>query len=110
MWDINDIAAPDSEAVQAEREIVEEIVRNEPTVVSTPTSGRHGHPGPGAVPDGAVTFKRLRNGAWGITGPAALLVEGTDVAVTKRDGDTTVTTVSRVLWSGEGRSIASIKR
>jgi hypothetical protein len=60
--------------------------------------------------DTTVRFKRLRNNAWGIIGPSALLREGVDVAVTKRDGTATMATVSRVIWSGDGKAICSIRR
>ena len=68
-----------------------------------------------AVETQPVTWKRLRNGAWGVTGPAALLVQGAQVVVTKRSGATQVKRVSRVLWSGTDRqgreiSIATVGR
>lgn len=170
MWDLNDLNAPESEAVQSEREIAEDIARAETTArnieaavtlpdpeidaiearlaVAAPlhngtlderveTAGRdecdnchlvaelshHDATGlalcdgcytlaetPAPQPVGEVRFKRLRNSAWGITGPSALLREGVDVAVTKRDGSTTTATVSRVIWSGDGKAICSIRR
>jgi hypothetical protein len=107
MWDLNDLNAPESEAVQSEREIVEDIVRNEPTHYTIPAQAII----EAAEPDtGLVHFKRLRNNAWGIIGPSALLREGVDVAVTKRDGTATMATVSRVIWSGDGKAICSIRR
>lgn len=133
MWDINDIA-PESEAVQAEREIFEDLVRTE----AEPPSYRVQRDPDGcdecgkvadlyhndrlglalcercdiaadeeAVP---VTWKRLRSGGWGVTGPSAVLIEGTDVVVTKRDGTTKIARVGRVLWSGDGRAIATTRR
>lgn len=56
----------------------------------------------------AVTFKRLKNRAWGITGPDFVLTPGAKVVVSKRDGSSKVVTVSRVIWSGNGQAIASI--
>lgn len=143
-WDFNDIETPESEAVQAEREIVEEIVRNErqvQTIADAPCPPEHLDPGAhgcdrcGKVTDlfhnertglslcercdieadeqpatGTVRFKRLRNGAWGITGPSTLLVPDTLVAVTKRDGSSTTVRVSRVLWSGDGKAICTTRR
>jgi hypothetical protein len=57
-----------------------------------------------------VRFKKLRNGAWGVTGPSALLREGEIVAVTKRNGSTTTVRVGRVLWSGDGKAICTTRR
>jgi hypothetical protein len=160
MWDLNDLNAPESEAVQSEREIVEAIVEQDleaRLAVATPlhngtlderveTAGRdecdnchlvaelshhdatglalcdgcytlaendhHDTIGLNTAPpvDTTVRFKRLRNNAWGIIGPSALLREGVDVAVTKRDGTATMATVSRVIWSGDGKAICSIRR
>lgn len=56
-----------------------------------------------------VTFKRLRSGAWGVTGPDVLLRSGSEIAVTKRNGSTSTVTVGSVLWSGDGRAIATIR-
>jgi len=144
MWDLNDINAPESEALQSEREIHEDIARLENARAEFKRVQDHpfaGDPGDGdrlsdeiddleqRLPDHVVfvvqpeaiieaaerdeqpvRFKRLRNNAWGITGPSALLREGADVAVTKRDGTTTTATVSRVLWAGDGKAICSIRR
>ena len=149
MWDLNDINAPEPEAVQAEREIVEEIVRNEPNrhllaaargLGDLPIGGYdHGEDDAaddrlhdrlhaealaqaerdtaayverrdGPVETGTVTFKRLRNGAWGIAGPSALLVTGQPLVVTKRDGSTTEVVCGKVVWSGDGRAIAATRR
>jgi len=60
-----------------------------------------------AVLDNTITFKRLRNGEWGIQG--LWLEPGEKVTVTRRDGSTTRVTVGRVLFTGEdGYSIATI--
>jgi hypothetical protein len=150
MWDLND--TPESEAVQAEREIVEEIVRND----VTPTCDHFAEQQreiakarlavkPSITPanpdwdvcegcgktamlyhnertglafceacdqatDQAVSFKRLRSGGWGLAGPSALLVADAEVVVTKKDGTTDVKRVGRVLWSGDGKAIATIRR
>lgn len=93
MWDLNDITAPEPEAVLAEREIVEAIVANETRVLDNPEQ--------------PVRFKRLRNGTWGISGPAALLVDGAIVVVSRRDGSTTTVVVGRMLWSGDGKAICT---
>ncbi len=131
MWDLNDVNPPESEAVQAEREIVEDIVRNEveaPIAYGPPNLHDQLHAAAqreaerdtaayvarrdGEVADqvGEVRFKRLRNGAWGVTGPSRLLVTGQLVNVTKRDGSVTLVTVGKVVWSGDGKAIAATRR
>jgi hypothetical protein len=62
------------------------------------------------APPAIVTFKRLKTGAWGVTGPARLLVADAEIAVTKKSGETTTVTVGRVLWTGDGKTIATIRR
>ena|SRR5262245_41497281 len=57
-----------------------------------------------------VKFKKLRNGAWGVTGPDDILLPGWRVSVTKRNGAVTVVTVKRVLWSDGDKAIATIAR
>lgn len=54
-----------------------------------------------------ATFKKLRNGDWGIQGHG--LRAGQQVTVTKKSGATTRVTVGRVLFTGkDGYSIATI--
>lgn len=134
MWDIND--APQPEAVQAEQEIWSEIVKNDVApssdnfvdqqrdiIAARPNLHDRLHREALAQADrdtaayverrdgtGTVTFKRLRTGAWGITGPSALVVEGQQVNVSKRDGSVTLVTVGRVLWNGDGKAIAATRR
>jgi hypothetical protein len=130
-FDPDTTAAPESEAVQAEREIMEDLVRSEqepPKATATLAGDRQstdGCDGCGKVADlfhneatglsfcescdaaadtGTVTWKKLRNGAWGVTGPAVLLRQGEQVVVTKRSGETQVKTVRRVLWMGTNRA------
>lgn len=54
-----------------------------------------------------ASFAKLRDGSWGlrIAGPA---IEGSAVAVTKRDGTVSMETVGRVLWSGQGVTLATV--
>ena len=55
-----------------------------------------------------TTFKRLRNGDWGIQGHG--LRAGQQVTVTKRSGETSTVTVGRILFSGDdGYAIATIE-
>lgn len=137
MWDLNDIDTPESESVQAEREIWEaeppadaddcdrcgkrrELYHNEATglalcddcdrttdqveaLLSPPETVAEAVLAP-------IRWKRLRNGAWGVTGPDTLVREGAIVSVEKRDGSTSTATVSRVLWSGDGKAIASVRK
>jgi hypothetical protein len=62
------------------------------------------------APPTTVTWKKLRNGAWGIIGPAALLQADEVVIVTKRDGTTKTATVGRVIWTDGAATIASVRR
>lgn len=57
-----------------------------------------------------VTFKKLEDGTWGIQGHD--LRPGDVVAVTKRDGETTVVTVGEVMpyVTGYGNNVARIAR
>ena len=55
-----------------------------------------------------ITFTRLRSGAWGLRGSAAVLVPGATVTVTKRNGEEQTATVGEVVWAGEGVAIAKI--
>lgn len=55
----------------------------------------------------ATTFTKLKDGTWGLRGPG--LVEGQQVWVEKRDCARPVPkTVGKVLWTGNGISIATI--
>jgi|SRR5215471_6940823 len=121
MWDINDAA------LDNEREMVDAIVRQDVASDECDRCGKRRElfhnertglalceacdritdeveelldPAPVTMP---VTWKRLRNGAWGVTGPADLLVSGAQVVVTKRDGTTKLARIGRVLWSGTNR-------
>lgn len=121
-WNLNDINPPESEAVQAEREIVEAIVANLPAAdecdrCRAKAELYHDEASGLALCDSCSTaadipthFKRLRNRAWGVTGPSALVREGETVTVTKRDGTSTTVTVGRVLWSDESKAIATITK
>ena len=57
-----------------------------------------------------ITWKRLRSGAWGIAGPAASITLNAVVTVTKRNGTTKEVRVARILWSGDGKTIATVGR
>lgn len=55
-----------------------------------------------------ATFTKLQSGDWGITvnGKAAV---GQTVTVQKKSGETKTVTVSKVVWSGNGKSICAIE-
>lgn len=55
-----------------------------------------------------IRFTKLRSGAWGIRGLEREVVEGATVTVHRRDGSTSVVTVDRVIWSGDGVALAAI--
>lgn len=59
------------------------------------------------APAATATWKRLRNGAWGLSGPSALLQPGARVTVVKRNGDEQTVTVGRVLWSDNNKALAT---
>ena len=59
--------------------------------------------------DTVISYTKLRSGGWGVRGPASDVRESAIVTVTKRDGTSKQETVSRVLWSGDGIAIASIR-
>lgn len=53
-----------------------------------------------------VTCTKLRDGSWGLRG--ANLTPGATVTVAKKSGETKTETVGRVLWTGNGVSLATI--
>lgn len=124
-WNL-DSYAPATEAEQAEREIVEEIVRNErPTRTVSPYDDRADIGCGGCDNDEhcggcgccttpvcttPVRFKRLRSGAWGVCGPSALLQPGATVDVEKRNGDVDAVVVGTVVWANDTRAYATIRR
>lgn len=57
-----------------------------------------------------TNYKKLRDGSWGLIGPADLLRQHQRVTVTKRSGERKSETVGRVLWTGDGKAIATIAR
>jgi hypothetical protein len=60
-----------------------------------------------ATTSNAITFKKLRDGSWGLIGPN--LTEGSTVRVAKRDGTAETKTVGAIVWRGEdGTTIARV--
>jgi hypothetical protein len=145
-WSLDDINPPESEALQAEREMWDAIATPSTASVKEDSVARHMGKNwtaeqhvadnhcdrcttegelyhdeasglalcdsctTAAAQDVPTRFKRLRNRAWGVSGPSALLQEGATIDVTKRDGTTTTVTVGRVLWSDESKAIATISK
>ncbi|HKB40460.1 MAG TPA: hypothetical protein VKD72_28810 [Gemmataceae bacterium] len=105
-------------AYENEREMVDQIVANEPVRYTIPAEAiiaaaegedtfpeawtRGEAPTP-VVVGMPVTWKRLRSGGWGIIGPACLIHEGGRVNVVKKDGTGQRKTVRRILWQGTDR-------
>lgn len=56
-----------------------------------------------------ATYTKLRDGSWGVRA-AGKVVAGQTITVAKRDGSTKTETVDRVLWSGDGVTLASIAK
>lgn len=61
-----------------------------------------------ATATAGVTYTKLRDGSWGLRGPAAALKPGASVTVAKRSGETKTETVGRVLWTGDGVAMTTI--
>jgi len=57
-----------------------------------------------------ITYTKLRNGSWGLRGPASALRAGAQVTVTKRSGESKTVRVGRVLWSNDTTAIATVQR
>jgi hypothetical protein len=57
----------------------------------------------------AATFTKLRSGDWGIRATFDV-APGAPVTVARKDGTTTVVTVGRVIWKGDGVVLATIDR
>lgn len=56
-----------------------------------------------------ISYTKLQDGSWGIRSTSSL-VQGEQVTVTTRAGETKRETVGRVLWSGNGIWICSVAR
>ena len=55
----------------------------------------------------SITYAKLRDGTWGIRAEGTVRA-GETVTVRKKDGPTKTETVGKVLWEGEGVTLASI--
>lgn len=57
----------------------------------------------------AITYTKLKSGDWGIRADEPIAA-GSTVTVTKRDGGTKTETIDRIIWTGDGVTLASIKQ
>jgi hypothetical protein len=57
----------------------------------------------------AITYTKLKSGDWGIRADEPI-TPGSSVVVVKKDGGTKTETVDRIIWSGDGVTLASIKQ
>lgn len=55
-----------------------------------------------------ATYTKLQSGDWGLRGTPSELTAGAVVTVRKSNGETKRETVGRVVWTGNGVSIATI--
>lgn len=56
-----------------------------------------------------ATYTKLRDGSWGIRATAAVS-PGSLVTVTKKSGESKSETVDRIVWSGNGVWLCSIRK
>lgn len=54
-----------------------------------------------------ATYTKLRDGSWGLRATQPLQT-GQSITVTKKSGETKAETVGRVLWTGNGVTLATI--
>lgn len=55
-------------------------------------------------------FKLLRSGAWGVVVNSESVRRGDEVTATRRNGETSVETIEKVIWRGNGEAICAIVR
>lgn len=55
----------------------------------------------------ATTFTKLRDGSWGLRSTDTL-VAGQSITVTKKSGESESKTVGRILWTGNGITLATV--
>ena len=65
-------------------------------------------PTPAPTPDTCpiATFKKLKNGAWGVLTRGFIPNDGDTIVVTKRNGDRTDVTVRTVVWKDDADKAA----
>lgn len=56
----------------------------------------------------AITYNKLRDGSWGIRAEGVVIERGQTVTVTKKSGETKEETIGRILWTGNGVTLATI--
>ena len=57
----------------------------------------------------AATYTKLRDGSWGVRVTGAAVKAGDRVTVTKKSGESKVEVIDRVLWTGNGVSLCSVR-
>jgi hypothetical protein len=57
----------------------------------------------------AISYTKLRDGGWGLRVSGQTVTPGQVVTVTKKDGSTKQEVADKVIWSGDGLQICSIK-
>lgn len=57
-----------------------------------------------------VTYARLKNGSWGLRVVGTVPVPGAEVVATTKAGDTKRETVERIVWTGDGVSLCTIRK
>jgi hypothetical protein len=57
-----------------------------------------------------VTYTHLRDGSWGLRGPAGQLRPGIATTVAKKSGERKTEAVGWILWTGDGLALAAIGR
>lgn len=58
----------------------------------------------------ATTYTKLNNGQWGVRVQGWVPMAGETVTVTKRSGQRNQVVVDRVIWSGNGTALCSIRK
>ena len=55
-----------------------------------------------------ISYTKLKDGSWGLRASPEKLTAGSNVTVRKKDGSTKTETVARIIWQGDGVTLASI--
>jgi hypothetical protein len=55
-----------------------------------------------------TTYTKLRDGSWGLRSTESIAA-GARIAVAKKSGETKIETVGRVVWTGNGITLATIQ-
>lgn len=55
-----------------------------------------------------ISYTKLKSGEWGVRATGERISAGQSVSVAKKSGETRRETIGRVLWQGDGITLASI--